>query len=303
MASSSPPLEDRRSFGIGILLFAQLFFAALDSSAKWMAVSGIATPEIIFIRYGVHVALGIALFLPVTGLKLFHTNAWRLELLRGLCLLGTTFANFFAMQFLPLTVTGALLFTMPLMVTMLSVLMLGETVGTRRWIAVGVGFIGVLVIVRPGSEAFHPASILALLGALCAALYSIFTRKLAGIDAAVTQQIYAGVISLVCITPFAFHDWTWPSDAPTWAAFCLAGVFGFLAHQLNSIALRHASPSVLAPFTYSELLLLALASWLVFNEPPDIWFALGAPIIVASGVYIWLRERAAHKVSVAGVVD
>lgn len=245
----------------------------------------------------------IALFLPVQR-GLFLTRNWKLELLRGLCLLGVTVANFLAMRFLPLTVTGALMFTMPLMVTALSVPLLGETVGWRRWVAVGAGFVGILIIVRPGTEAFHPASLLCLAGALSAAFYSIITRKLAGVDSAATQQVYSGIIALCCITPFAFNGWVWPSTGPGWFAFLAAGVAGMAAHQLNTIAHRFAPPSALAPFSYTELILLAFASWLIFGEPPDLWFYAGAPIIVGSGIYIWLRERQLQRaVTVVPVED
>ena len=295
MNSTIAPIEERRNYGIGILLFAQLFFTTLDTSAKFLSVAGLPTGEIIFVRYFVHVVLIISLFLPVQK-GLFVTRNWKLELLRGLCLLGVTIGNFLAMRFLPLTVTGALMFTMPLMVTALSGPFLGEKIGWRRWAAVGAGFVGILIIVRPGTEAFHPASLLCLAGALSAAFYSIITRKLAGVDAAATQQVYSGLIALVCVTPFAFQGWVWPSNGPTWFAFVAAGVAGMLAHQLNTIAHRYAPPSALAPFSYTELLLLAVASWLIFQDPPDIWFYLGAPIIIGSGIYIWLRERQLHRV-------
>ena len=295
MNSTIAPIEERRNFGIGILLFAQLFFTTLDTSAKFLSVAGLPTGEIIFVRYFVHVVLIISLFLPVQK-GLFVSRNWKLELLRGLCLLGVTIGNFLAMRFLPLTVTGALMFTMPLMVTALSGPFLGEKIGWRRWAAVGAGFVGILIIVRPGTEAFHPASLLCLAGALSAAFYSIITRKLAGVDSAATQQVYSGLIALVCVTPFAFQGWVWPSNGPTWFAFVAAGVAGMLAHQLNTIAHRYAPPSALAPFSYTELLLLAVASWLIFQDPPDIWFYLGAPIIIGSGIYIWLRERQLHRV-------
>jgi drug/metabolite transporter (DMT)-like permease len=302
MTVTPATVVDRRSYGIGILLFAQLFFTGLDSCAKWMAISAIPTSEIIFIRYAVHVALAIAIFLPLQGFALFRTGNWRLEVYRGICLLGITFANFFAMQFLPLTVTGAVFYTMPLFVTLLSVPMLGEKVGWRRWVAVIVGFVGVLIIVRPGTEAFHPASILCLAGALCAALFAIFTRKLAGIDTAATQQVYSGLFALVLVTPVALADWHWPSTGATWFAFGAAGVFGMFAHLLNAVALRYASPAVLAPFSYTGLLLLAVSSWLTFGQPPDDAFYVGAPLIIASGLYIWLRERKLQKATIATAV-
>ncbi len=298
------PIEDRRSLGIALLLFAQIFFTTLDTSAKVLAVAGLPTTEIVFVRYFVHVVLAIALFLPVNGWSLFRTNNWKLELLRGLSLLGVTFGNFLALSYLPLTVTGAVIFTMPLIVTLLSVPMLKERIGWRRLAAVGLGFIGVLIIIRPGTAAFHPATLIALAAAFSAALYSIFTRKLAGVDAPATQQVYSGVIALTCITPFAFQGWVWPSDGLTWFAFCAAGVAGMIAHQLNTIALRYAPPSLLAPFSYTELLLLAVASWLIFQEPPDVWFYIGAPIIIGSGLYIWLRElRLRRPISVEPVKD
>ncbi len=248
MTSTIAPIEERRNLGIGLLLFAQLFFATLDTSAKYLSGLGLPLAEIIFVRYAVHVALAVALFWPVQR-DLFRTNNWRLELLRGLCLLGVTAANFLAQRYLPLTVTGALLFTMPLMVTALSGPLLGERVGWRRWVAVSVGFIGILIIVRPGTEAFHPASLLCLAGALSAAFSGIITRKLAGVDSAATQQVYSGVIALCCVMPFAFNGWVWPSTGPGWFAFIAAGVAGMFAHQLNTIAHRFASPSVLAPFS------------------------------------------------------
>ncbi|WP_374621930.1 DMT family transporter [Devosia sp.] len=294
MTSRIAPVEERRNLGIGILLFAQLFFATLDTSAKYLSSVGIPLGEIVFIRYAVHVALALALFLPVQR-NLFVTRNWRLEVLRGLCLLGVTAANFLAQRFLPLTVTGALMFTMPLMVTALSGPLLGEKIGWRRWAAVAAGFVGILVIVRPGTDAFHPASLICLAGALSAAFYSIITRKLAGIDSAATQQVYSGIISLACVTPFAFGGWVWPTTGGSWFAFLAIGIAGMIAHQLNTIAHRFAPPSALAPFGYTELLLLALASWMIFGEPPDAWFYLGAPMIIGSGIYIWLRERKLNR--------
>lgn len=295
MTATTAPIEDRRTLGIGLLVFAQIFFAVLDTSAKWLSVSGIPVFEVVFVRYAIPVVVLLAVLLPTRGLSVFRTGNLKLEVLRGLCLAGVTAALFTAMKFLPLTVTGALLFTMPLMVCALSVPLLGETVGWRRWIAIGVGFLGILIIVRPGTAAFHPASLLCLAGALCAAFYGILTRKLAGIDSASTQTIYAAIISMLCAAPFAFDGWTWPSDPPTWIALLLTGLAGLCAHQLMAVAHRFAPPSTLAPFSYVELIYLAFASWLVFGEPPDAWFYAGAPLIIGSGLYIWLRERAMSR--------
>jgi drug/metabolite transporter (DMT)-like permease len=295
MSSPIAPIEERHNTGIGVLLLSQLVLLFLDTSAKWMATQGIPAGEVVFIRYAVHVALILVLVWPLRGRALFHTANFKLEALRGICLLLTTGGNFLAMRYLPLTVTGALIFTSPLMVCALSGPLLGETIGWRRWLAILAGFIGILIIVRPGSEAFQPASLLALGAAFFVALFSIITRKLAGVDTAMTQQVYAGGIALVLVLPFAFTDWVWPSNTVTWLAFFGAGTVGMLGHVLISVAHRFAPPSTLAPFNYLTLLYLALVSWLIFNQPPDAWFYPGAGIIILSGLYIWLRERRLRK--------
>ena len=295
MSNTIAPIEERHNSGIGILLLSQLILIFLDTSAKWMSTQGIPTGEIVFIRYAVHVALILLFLWPLRGAALFRTANWKLEVLRGVCLLATTGGNFLAMRYLPLTVTGALIFTSPLMVCALSGPLLGETIGWRRWLAISTGFIGILIIVRPGTEAFQPASLLGLGAAFFIALFSIITRKLAGVDTAMTQQFYAGAVALVLVTPVAFTGWVWPSNTITWLAFFGAGTVGMVGHILISVAHRFAPPSTLAPFNYITLLYLALISWLVFSQPPDPWFYLGAGIIIASGLYIWLRERELNK--------
>jgi drug/metabolite transporter (DMT)-like permease len=181
--------------------------------------------------------------------------------------------------------------------------LLGEKVGLHRAGAIIAGFIGIVVIVQPGTEAFHWASLLCILGAVFAALYSIFTRKLAGVDSAATQTMYAGLISMLMVSPFAFNGWVWPSTTATWVAFLGAGIAGALAHQLMAVAHRFASPSALAPFSYLELLYLAFASWVVFGQPPDLWFYIGAPIIICSGLYIFFHEQKQQKAPILVPVE
>lgn len=291
MANNVAPVESRANHAITLVLLSQLVLLILDISAKWLSVEGMPTTEIVFVRYGMHLFLLLLLFLPVTGRNLFLSNNWKLEILRGACLLCTTGLNFLAMRYLPLTVTSAIQFTSPLIVCALSGPMLGDKVGWRRWLAILVGFAGILVIVRPGTEAFQPAALLSLGCAFFLALFSILTRKLAGVDSALTQQFYAGATPVVLLAPVAFTDWTWPAQPISWIAFAVMGAAGLGGHYLNSVAHRYATPATLAPFSYLTLLYLAIASWLIFNQPPDHWFILGAAIIIASGLYIWLRER------------
>jgi drug/metabolite transporter (DMT)-like permease len=291
MNSIIPPVEERGSLGISLILLAFLLFTAIDTSAKWLAIAGIPTTEIIFVRYAVHFALIVGFFLPVRRGALMRTKNIKLEVLRGLALLGSTICNFLALQHLPLTMTASISFTMPLILCALSVPLLGESVGWRRWSAIGVGFIGILIIVRPGTTGFHPAAILSLLGAISSAFYFLLTRRLAGVDSAATQQFYTALIAVICVIPFALGKWVWPSDAASWVAFAVMGLAGMLGHQLSTIAHRFAPASTLAPFIYIQIVYMSASSWIFFQQPPDIWIFVGAPIIIGSGLYIWLRER------------
>ena len=295
MTPQSAPRQERMLLAIGLVLLSYVGFTTIDSSAKWLGRAGIPTMEYIFVRYAVHFLLISLILLPRRGTALLRTGNLPTEILRALFLLASTFCNFFALLFLPLTVTGAIAFTMPLILCALSVPLLGETVGWRRWTAIGVGFIGVLVIVRPGTAAFQPATIASLGGATMSALYFISTRRLAGVDSASTQQFSASLIATLCVAPFAFGHWVWPSAPIDWFVFGLIGAAGLFGHWIFSIALRFAPATTLAPFAYFQIVYTILSSWLIFNQPPDIWIYVGVPIVIGSGLYIWLRERSLSK--------
>ena len=285
------PIEDRRLLGIVLFMVAVLCFTLIDTSAKWLISSGMPTLEAVFLRYLVQLVIFSALLLPSRGRELLVTHNPSLTIIRGLILLGATIFNFFAVKFLPLTVTGSIVFAMPLVLCALSVPLLGEHVGWRRWVAILVGFGGVLIIVRPGAGDFNWAVFFSLGAVTCYAFYNIITRKLAGVDSPHSQQFYAALVATVCVLPFAFGQWVWPSDAASWLAFFTMGAMGAVGHQIYSIAHRLAPASTLAPFVYVQIIYMTTASWAVFGEPPDQWIFLGAPVVIGSGLYIWLRER------------
>ncbi|MFD1252709.1 EamA-like transporter family protein [Devosia equisanguinis] len=295
MSTNFTPPTERRLFGIGLALLAYFMFTGIDSSAKWLGMVGVSFIQIVFLRYFIHLLMVAAIHLPRHGTALVRTGSIRLQGLRALALLGSTACNFLAVQYLPLTVTGSIAFTVPLLICALSVPMLGEKVGWRRWTAIGVGFLGVLVIVRPGTDAFHPAALLSLLGALSTAFYMLFTRRVSGFDSAATSQFYVGIFATICLLPIVPFFWSWPSTADGWFAFFAVGVFGFVGHQLITMASGLAPATVLAPFAYFQIFFMAAASWFIFHQPPDVWLYVGAPIVIASGLYIWLRERKLAK--------
>ena len=298
MAPAIKPLEDRRLLGIGLVLFGYFCFSVIDSCAKWLTLSGLPTMEVVLVRYTGQFILVLALFAPREGpVALVTTRRPVLEILRALCLLGSTIANFIAITYIPLTVTASIGFTMPLMLCALSIPILGEKVGWRRWLAIVVGFVGVLIIVQPGTAEFHPAVFISLLCVLFNAFYLLLTRMLAGVDGTLTQQFYASGVSTLFMVPIALAvgGWVWPQGADQWIPFILIGTAALVGHQVITVAHRMAPASVLAPFNYSLIIYLSLSSWLVFNEPPDIWVFIGAPIVVGSGLYIWLREQQLAK--------
>lgn len=284
------PREERRVEGILLMVAALTCFTGIDSSAKWL-VQSLPPLEVAFVRYLGHFVLVLAIYLPLYGASLWRTRALGREIWRGVFLLGSTVLNFIAVQFLPLATTSSIAFTSPLWLCALSGPLLGEKVGIRRWSAVIAGFLGVLVVIQPGTASFHWAVFLSLGMAVSVSLYAIMTRRLAGTDATETQQFYAALVAVVALAPVAFLEWRWPEGGVDWTLFLAIGFFGWLGHQLLTMAFRLAPATVLAPITYVQLVPMTLAGYLFFGDRPDVWVFVGAAIVVGSGLYVWARER------------
>ncbi|MEX2520184.1 MAG: DMT family transporter [Paracoccaceae bacterium] len=285
--------EDKPAVAVALALATYICFTGIDTSAKWLVQAGLPVSEVVFVRYLGHLAIVLALFAPVEGRALFVMRKPRLTLIRGSMLVCATFSNFTAMQYLPMTIITSIFFISPLLITAFAAFFLGEHVGPRRWAAVAVGLAGVIVITRPWGAAFHWAMFLCLIPPLASAVYTLITRRLAGVESPDTMQFYAALIPVCILAPFAFLEWSWPQEIWSWVAFGMIGLCGWLGHQIFTLAHRFAGASVLAPFTYSHIVWISLSSWLIFHQPPDSWTIGGAAIIVSSGLYVWLRERKA----------
>jgi len=285
------PRADRRGYAILLMLLAFACFTALDSSAKWLMTTGMSPWAAVFARYAVHLAVVAMLILPQQGTRALSSKAPVQETLRAVLLLASTICNFTAVQFLPLTLTATIFFSIPIFVCVLSIPILGETVRLRRWIAIGIGFIGILVVTRPWTADFHWAVGLSVAAALCASVYQIMTRLLAGVDSTNTQQLYAALVATIGVAPMAMIHWQSPEGALAWGLFLTMGLFGWLGHQMLTVAHLYAPASVLAPFIYVQLIFMTASSWIIFSQPPTVWILAGAPIIIGSGFYIWWRER------------
>jgi drug/metabolite transporter (DMT)-like permease len=275
--------------GILLMVCAVSTFSLLDTTAKYL-VQSYPVGQVVWARYVGHVVLAAALLLPLYGRGLLVSERPGLQVLRSLFLFGATCANFAALQFLQLAETSSILFSTPFMVAMLAVPLLGEHIGPRRWAAIGIGFFGVLIVMRPGLGLVHWAASLSLLCALFGACYQITTRKLAGVDRAVTTQFYSALVGALVITPLAPFVWQTPDLKDGILMVCLGALGGF-GHWLLILAHRLAPAPILAPFSYVQLLPMILLGYLVFGDFPDHWTLIGAGIVLSSGLYLLYRER------------
>lgn len=287
------PPSRRPLLGISLMLLAYLCFSLLDSSVKWLSIGGMAALQLAFVRYAGHFVITLLLISRGgIGLDRFGTDRVGLVVLRGLLLMLSTAFNFWALRFIPLTLTSTIMFMAPIIICALSGPMLGERVGKWRWMAIVAGFVGVTIAIRPFDAAFHWAVLLSLSNTLCFALYAILTRKLAGQVATDTQQLYSGLVGTVVLLPFGLLAWQWPQSPLEWVLLSLLGFFGWLGHEFLTRAHGFAEASTLTPFTYVFIIYMTVSSYLVFNQPPDRWTLAGAFIVVSAGLLIWFRERA-----------
>lgn len=290
MAKASPR-EDRPTAAVLIMASAIFLFTLIDTSAKWLILAGLPAIQIVFSRYVGAFLTTFIVFIPRHGFGEFRSNRPWIQILRALALLGSTVFNFFALRYLPITLTIAMFFAMPIVVTLLSIPILGEKVGLRRFLAVLTGFIGVLVIVQPWGAQFHWAVFLSIGALLSASTYFVLTRLLAGVDNNSTSQLWTNGLATLALAPIALQSVVWPDNTLNMVVFLFIGFLGGVGHILATLAFRFAQASVLAPVTYVQVIYATAAGYLVFNTLPTIWTAIGTAIIIASGVYIWHRER------------
>ena len=283
--------QDRALLGIVLMLFAYLLFSFIDASAKWLGLLGLPALQLAFMRYLAHFVISAGLVsLAGGGLREFAPARLALVMCRGALLMGSTVLNFFAVTYLPLTLTSTILFSAPIIICFLSWPLLGERVGIYRWSAIMLGFFGVVIAIRPFDDSFHWAVFLSLGGAACFALYSILTRHLAGSVSVDVMQFWSGACGTFCLLPFAILVWQNPVTGFGWLVLVMLGFFGWSGHQLLTKAHNFAPASMLTPFGYSFILFLTIWSYVVFDHLPDKWTIVGALIIVASGLIIWFRE-------------
>jgi drug/metabolite transporter (DMT)-like permease len=287
--STAPARADRPFRGIALILASTVFLGTSDIIAKYLSAT-LPSIEIAWIRFLVFAMIMSPAMLPGSPLFALHSKQPGFQLMRGVALLGSSLFFISGLRFLPIAEASATGFVSPLFVTALSIVFLGESVGVRRWIATALGLIGVLIILRPGTGAFHPAALFSLVSALAWACTLIMTRMMSGSEHAITTMTYssiAGVSVLCALVPFV---WVTPSWHDILFGICI-GIASTAGQWIVVLAFRYADASVLAPFSYLQLLWVSFLGFIIFGEIPDTWTVTGAAFIVGSGLYTAHRER------------
>jgi drug/metabolite transporter (DMT)-like permease len=289
MATGAPPVRtDRIMSGILLMVAAVTCFTGLDATAKWTSqtLPPIAT---VAVRYLSALVFISAVCRPWQRPGLLRTRAPLLQVGRAIALVLATVCSFTSLHYLPLGQVTAIQFGAPLLVALLAGPLLNEWPGPHRIAAIVVGFLGVLVVTRPGGPV-HPAVFIAVLTALMNAIYSLTTRQLAGRDRPLTTLFYSGAIGALAVLPVLPFVWMTPPGM-VWVAMAAMGALATLGHYLMILAFERAPASTLVPFSYTQLIGATVIGWFVFGDAPDRWTLIGGAIVGASGLYLLSRER------------
>ena len=296
-AKVAPARADRPLRGITLLLVSSIFLGTSDATSKYLSTT-LPSIEIAWIRFLVFALIMIPAMVPGSPFFALRTQRPMLQVTRGMALLGSSLLFISGLRFLPIAEASATSFVSPLFVTALSIFFLGEKVGLRRWLATAVGLLGVLIVLRPGTSAFHPAAFFPVVSAFAWACTLILTRKMSGQERTVVTMTYSSIVGFAVLCALVPVVWV----TPTWHDILLGliiGVASTAGQWIVVLAFRYADASVLAPFSYIQLLWVTLLGFVIFGEVPDVWTVVGAAFIVASGLYTAHRERVRHSKLVA----
>jgi drug/metabolite transporter (DMT)-like permease len=267
---------------------AWMIVPVMDAYAKFLS-SSMDVLQITWARYFFTVVFTLSLMLIFYRQSLVWSKKPLLQLIRGLILVFSTYLFFYSISFISLPKALTLAFVAPLIVTALSPFFLKEKVGIRRWTAVSIGFIGTLIVIRPGFIEFNLATFAALGNGICYGFYLILTRKLSSSDNPLLTLLFTGTVGAIILSLFMPSVWVNPTSNQ-WIMMAIIGLIASVAHLFLILSLKYADASKLAPLGYTEIITNILISYYFFNELPDNWTYLGLFIIVLSGLYISRRE-------------
>ncbi|MBZ6077542.1 DMT family transporter [Microvirga puerhi] len=274
--------------GTVLMVVSTVFFACSDVTTKALA-GQLPAVEVAWLRYVTFVLMAVPLLLASGGGSALRSHRPSLQILRGLGMVGSALLFTAGLPYLPIAEASAIYFISPILIMALSIPLLGEVVGWRRWSAAFVGLVGMLFVIRPGASTFEAAAILPLLGATSWATAAVVTRKMSG-DSAVTTLAYSALVGFVLLSLLLPFVWVTPSLFELGLGLAM-GIFSSVGHWLVILAYRQTHASAIAPFSYIQLFWAGTLGYLVFGSVPDSWTIIGACIIALSGLYTAYRER------------
>jgi drug/metabolite transporter (DMT)-like permease len=264
--------------------------STLDASAKWLVLAGVPVLMVTLVRYVMHVVLMTAVVLPSQGSAIFKTRSLPRQLVRGLLMVLSTVLFFSVLRRLPLAEATSLNFMAPLFLMAMAPWLLNESHRLHRWIGVLMGFAGVLIVVRPGSQLDPVGVALGLLTAITFAFFQIATRRVAH-DHPLTTNYYGGVFGSVALTLALPWFWKTPElSAGQWLLLISTGFTGFVGHLMQIMAYSRSQATLLAPFSYLQILAAVTLGWLAFGQLPDLTTAIGIALICLAGLAVVLWE-------------
>jgi drug/metabolite transporter (DMT)-like permease len=273
------------------MLSTYVFFTFLDTSSKYLVLAGVSALIVAWARFTVHVVLVGVFLRGWRKPSRFRANNLPAHILRGAFLFGSTMCNVMALKTLQLAETTSIYFFGPMVITALAGPLLGEWAGWRRWLAILSGFVGVLVITRPGVGVFGVGHLFALGSMLSNSFYVIMTRRMSASESSESLILFSALAPAVLLLPMLPFSHGLPQDGWHWFILVMLGVFGAGGHWMLVQAYRLATTTALAPYPYSQMVWMILSGWIIFHQFPDRWTLVGAAIIVASGLYIVHREH------------
>jgi len=278
--------------GIFWMLLTMLLFVSMDACAKFLTQS-MHVLEVVWGRYFFHLLILMILLAPRLR-TLMTTSHIRLQLSRSLLLLMTTACFFTGLGYIPMADASSIMLTSPIVVTALSMPILKEKVGLRRWASITIGFIGALIIIRPGTGMMQPAAFFPITAAILYGFFQISTRFLSHSEPVLTSLLYSALIGTIITTLALPFFWQMPTTSE-WLIMISLGMFGGAGQFTLIKSLTIAPAATVAPFNYTNLIWATLFGFVIFGDLPDRWTITGAAIIVASGLYIFHREHIRAK--------
>jgi drug/metabolite transporter (DMT)-like permease len=277
-----------------LIMLTVAMFAWLDSIAKYLG-RFYPVPVVVWARYAFHLLFMLLIFGPRMRGQLLQTHRPGLQIVRGLLLVTSSLFFFSGLKYMPLAETSSITFIGPILVTLGASILLKERVDPARWVAVIAGFVGVLIIIRPGGAVFSPVALLPLCTAVSMAAFTLITRQMSGTEDPITTLFFSALVGTLVISLMLPFGWKAPESLFHVGLMAAMGLIGGVSHLVLIKAYEGASASRLAPYSYTQLVWTLSLGYLIFGDFPDGWSLVGIMVIVASAIYIATHQHLAGR--------